>query len=70
MPRDHEFLFSRNRLNVAISRAQGLAIVVASPRLLAVPCKTIGQMKLVNALCWAKAYAQRVDDGSGAQRAA
>lgn len=59
MPRDHEFLFSRNRLNVAISRAQGLAIVVASPRLLAVPCKTIGQMKLVNALCWAKAYAQR-----------
>lgn len=70
MPRDHEFLFSRNRLNVAISRAQGLAIVVASPRLLAVPCKTIGQMKLVNALCWAKAYAERVDDGSSAQRAA
>ncbi len=25
MPRDHEFLFSRNRLNVAVSRAQGLA---------------------------------------------
>jgi hypothetical protein len=35
-----------------------------------VPCKTIGQMKLVNALCWAKAFAQRVDDSSGAPRAA
>lgn len=71
MPRDHEFLFSRNRLNVAISRAQGLAIVVASPRLLEVPCKTIGQMKLVNALCWAKAYAERAQDGRvGGQRAA
>ncbi|MEZ5897895.1 MAG: TM0106 family RecB-like putative nuclease [Hyphomicrobiaceae bacterium] len=72
MPRDHEFLFSRNRLNVAISRAQGLAILVASPRLLAVPCKTIGQMKLVNALCWAKTYAQRVpaDDQLSGHRAA
>lgn len=58
MPRDHEFLFSRNRLNVAISRAQSLAIVVASPRLLEVPCKTIEQIKLVNALCWARDYAR------------
>jgi uncharacterized protein len=57
MPRDHEFLFSRNRLNVAISRAQSLAIVVANPRLLEVPCKTIQQIKLVNALCWARDYA-------------
>lgn len=58
MPREHEFLFSRNRLNVAISRAQGLAVVVASPRLLEVPCRTIEQVKLVNALCWAEAYAR------------
>lgn len=61
MPREHEFLFSRNRLNVAISRAQGLAIVVASPRLLEVPCRTIEQVKLVNALCWAEAYARAPD---------
>lgn len=58
MPREHEFLFSRNRLNVAISRAQGLAIVVASPRLLEVPCRTVEQVKLVNALCWVEAYAR------------
>jgi predicted RecB family nuclease len=52
-----EFLYSRNRLNVAISRAQCLAIVVASPQLLEAPCNTIEQMKLVNTLCFVKAYA-------------
>jgi len=50
-PRGMEFLYSRNRLNVAISRAQGLAIVVASPALLRVRCKTPDQMRLANALC-------------------
>jgi uncharacterized protein len=51
LPRDIAFLFSVNRLNVAISRAQALAMVFASPKLLEVPCKTIDEMKLVNALC-------------------
>ncbi|TXL71838.1 TM0106 family RecB-like putative nuclease [Vineibacter terrae] len=51
LPRNIDFLFSTNRLNVAISRAQALAVVFASPRLLDVPCSTIEQMKLVNALC-------------------
>jgi uncharacterized protein len=51
LPRDIEFLFSVNRLNVAISRAQALAIVFASPRLLDVSCGTIDEMRLVNALC-------------------
>jgi predicted RecB family nuclease len=51
IPRSLDFLFSRNRLNVAISRAQCLAILVASPRLLDVDCRTVEQMKLVNALC-------------------
>jgi len=51
LPRDIDFLFSRNRLNVAISRAHCLAIVVASPRLLDVECKTVEQMRLVNGLC-------------------
>jgi superfamily I DNA and/or RNA helicase len=51
LPRDIDFLFSRNRLNVAISRARCLAILVASPRLLDVDCRTAGQMKLVNGLC-------------------
>lgn len=60
MPRNIEFLFSRNRLNVAVSRAQALVIVVASERLLEVPCRTIEEMKLVNALCALRDYASIV----------
>jgi uncharacterized protein len=51
IPRGLEFLFSRNRLNVAISRAQCLAYLVGSPRLLDVRCRSVEQMQLVNALC-------------------
>jgi predicted RecB family nuclease len=51
VPRSLEFLFSRNRLNVAISRARCLAYLVASPRLLESRARTIDQMRLVNALC-------------------
>jgi uncharacterized protein len=51
VPRGLGFLFSRNRLNVAVSRARCLAYVVASPRLLDTECRTVEQMKLVNALC-------------------
>ncbi|HWJ05441.1 MAG TPA: TM0106 family RecB-like putative nuclease, partial [Steroidobacteraceae bacterium] len=53
LPRNLEFLFSRNRLNVAISRARCLSIVVASPRLLDTRCRTPEQIALVNLLCWA-----------------
>jgi predicted RecB family nuclease len=45
------FLFSRNRLNVAVSRAKALALLVASPKLLEIRCRTIEDMRLVNALC-------------------
>jgi uncharacterized protein len=51
VPRGLDFLFSRNRLNVAISRAQCLAYLVASPRLLEASCRTVEQMRLANALC-------------------
>jgi predicted RecB family nuclease len=51
VPRGLEFLLSRNRLNVATSRARCLAYLVASPRLLEVNCRTIPQMRLANALC-------------------
>ena len=51
VPRGMDFLFCRNRLNVAISRAQALAVVVCSPRLLWARCNTVEQMRLVNALC-------------------
>jgi hypothetical protein len=59
LPRDIEFLYSRNRLNVALSRAKCLAILVASPRLLDVECSTEGQIRLVNTLCWAEEYSRR-----------
>jgi predicted RecB family nuclease len=58
MPRDVGFLFSLERLNVALSRAQALAVVVASPRLLDVPCASLDEMRLVNALCAVRAYAR------------
>ena len=50
-PRGLEFLYDHRRLNVATSRAKALAIIVASPRLIQVSCKTPRQMLLVNALC-------------------
>jgi uncharacterized protein len=50
-PRGMGFLYSLNRLNVATSRARCLAVVVASPELVRVRCKTPQQMKLANALC-------------------
>jgi len=57
MPRNLEFLFSLNRINVAISRAQSLAVLIANPRLLEATCASVEQMRLVNTLCFAKAYA-------------
>jgi hypothetical protein len=60
LPRDLEFLYSKNRLNVAISRARCLAIVVASPKLLDVECAKPEQMALVNTLCWVRDYSREV----------
>jgi uncharacterized protein len=57
LPRQIEFLYSRNRLNVAVSRARCLAVIFANPRLLEISCGTVEQMQLVNTLCWAKLYA-------------
>lgn len=51
LPRDLAFLFSLNRINVAVSRAQAAAIVMASPLLLETPCRTVEDMALVNVLC-------------------
>ena len=64
-PRDIEFLYSANRLNVAVSRARGLAVVLASPALLRVACKTPEQMRLVNALCRLVEVAAEQRDGDG-----
>ncbi len=50
-PRGMDFLYSRNRLNVATSRGRCVALVVASPALLRVRARTPAQMRLANALC-------------------
>ena len=50
-PRGLDFLYDPHRLNVATSRAKAMAVIVASPDLLRVPCRTPRQMLLVNALC-------------------
>jgi uncharacterized protein len=50
-PRGMEFLYDPHRLNVATSRARAMAIIVASPDLVRVSCKTPRQMLLANALC-------------------
>lgn len=46
-----EFLLSRERLNVAVSRGKALSLVFAAPRLLQTACATVEQMRLVNTLC-------------------
>ncbi len=50
-PRDVRFLFSRHRLNVAISRARCLAYLVCAPALLETHPKTLEQMRLISTLC-------------------
>ena len=50
-PRGLDFLYQRNRLNVATSRARCLTIIVANPDLVRVLCGTPQQMILANGLC-------------------
>jgi uncharacterized protein len=48
-PRGMEFLYSLNRLNVATSRAKCVCVLVASPSVFEVQCRTPRQMQLANA---------------------
>ncbi|HWB90749.1 MAG TPA: TM0106 family RecB-like putative nuclease, partial [Puia sp.] len=50
-PRGMEFLYSPNRLNVAVSRARSTFILVACPLLLEPDCRNVRQMQLANAFC-------------------
>jgi hypothetical protein len=54
--RRQEFLFSRHRLNVAISRARCVSILVGAPRIFEPNCRTPEQMRMANAFC---AYLER-----------
>ena len=50
LSRHLEFFYSRNRLNVAISRAQCLSLVIMNPELFRLDCSKVSQIKLVNTL--------------------
>ena len=45
------FILDRNRINVAISRAQCLAVVVADPRIAGAAAGSIDEMMLINLFC-------------------
>jgi uncharacterized protein len=51
VPRGIDFLFDDHRLNVAVSRAQCLAVLVHSARLLDADCRTLEAMTLVDGVC-------------------
>lgn len=55
-PRGIDFLYEKNRINVAISRAQALAIVVGNPALFSTPVNSLGQMEKVNVLARLEGY--------------
>jgi uncharacterized protein len=51
MPRAADFLFSKNRLNVAVSRARCLAYLVCTDELLDTRARDVDEMELISALC-------------------
>jgi predicted RecB family nuclease len=56
-PRGIDFIFDKNRINVAISRAQSLAIIVGNPSLASTGVSNIDQQMKVNVLCQLLDYA-------------
>ncbi len=64
-PRGIDFLYSLNRLNVAVSRARGLAVLVCSPGLLAPRLIHVRHVPLVSALCSLPEHARGHVDSVG-----
>jgi hypothetical protein len=64
MPRFMDFPYSKNRLNVAVSRAKSLAIVIANPALLRIPRRSSEGMAMVNMLCWLRDCAHAASRGT------
>jgi uncharacterized protein len=65
MIRSANFLFSRNRLNVAISRARCLGYLVCTDRLLNSRARNIDEMRLISTLCAFVEYVDRQHPHSG-----
>jgi len=59
-PRGLGFLFSKNRLNVAISRAQTMSFIVGSNKLVETNCHSLEEMELLNVYCRLLATATEV----------
>ena len=59
-PRGMEFLYSPNRLNVAVSRAKTACILVGCPALFEPECRSPAQMRLANGFCRYLELARRV----------
>ena len=55
-PRGMDFLFDKHRINVGISRAQAMAIVVGNPKLFTTPVSNVEQMRKVNVVCTLMGY--------------
>lgn len=53
------FILDRNRINVAISRAQCLAVVVGDSRIAATAASSIDEMRLINLFCKLITFSQR-----------
>jgi uncharacterized protein len=51
LPRNLDFLFDKNRLNVSISRSQLISIIIFNPKLLDVYPRSINQLILLNNFC-------------------
>jgi hypothetical protein len=69
LPRSKAFLFSRDRINVAVSRAPCLAVIVASPALLEDRCNSVEDFALLN-LRWRTADVLRpIENGIERERA-
>ncbi len=59
-PHGMSFLYSQNRLNVAISRAKCVSIMVGNPQIFSANCKSPAQIKLVNSFCRYKELAEHI----------
>ncbi|WP_343348000.1 TM0106 family RecB-like putative nuclease [Sphingomicrobium sp. XHP0239] len=53
LPRHTDFFYSKNRLNVAVSRGRILSIFVMNPRLVDLNADSVEELQLLNTLAWA-----------------